>query len=181
MDEKKYDIRAEEIVGSAIGDNPTVNNYFPSSSFPKLSEEERRALLQEYRAHLRRRYAELNLRGLPLLPGVRMPIDRVYIRLRARPREKRERPPDERALAEYVRRQQEQRRKWEKEARRAEAIAQDGAVEAQVRVQAARALGEMGRVEEAVLILRTIAKDKEVDEWTRHQAAKVLRRWGYVP
>ncbi len=127
MDKGKYNTRAEKMYGPAIGDGAKVINYF-GKTFPKLSEEERRPLLQEYRAHLRHRYAELDLRGVPLSDGVHMPIDQVYIRLRARPREKQERPPDERALAEYVRRQQEQRRKWEKEARRAEAIAPEAAV-----------------------------------------------------
>ncbi len=50
-----------------------------------------------------------------------------------------------------------------------------------LRLKAAEALGELGRVEEGVSILRAIAKDKKVDRWTRKQAAKVLRRWGYEP
>ncbi|MFX1555345.1 MAG: DUF4062 domain-containing protein [Promethearchaeota archaeon] len=46
---------------------------------------ERPADLADYRAHLRRLYADLPLSGIPVPLGVTLPLDRVYIKLRALP------------------------------------------------------------------------------------------------
>ncbi|GEM_PF-3193554 len=137
MGEEKYNIQGD-MHGSAVGDGATViNNFYPENSSPKLNDEELRTLLQEYRAYLYRTYAELNLRGiaLPQVQGkpldptrIHIPLEKVYIKLRARPREKQEHPQDEQSLVEHVRRQQEQRRKWEEETHRAEIIAPEEAI-----------------------------------------------------
>ena len=83
---------------------------------------ERPALLADYRTHLRRLYADLPLSGIPVPLDVTLPLDRVYIKLRALPeREEAARreaalPPDSdeelpRRLAERLWRQRED---WEK-------------------------------------------------------------------
>jgi len=46
---------------------------------------EQPALLADYRAHLRRLYADLPLSGIPVPLDVTLPLDRVYIKLRALP------------------------------------------------------------------------------------------------
>jgi HEAT repeat protein len=47
-----------------------------------------------------------------------------------------------------------------------------------VRVQAAEALGRLGRTEEAAPILLTLAQQETVDPWVRVQAAEALGRLG---
>ena len=89
---------------------------------------ERPALLADYRAHLRRLYAGLPLAGIPVPLDVTLPLDRVYIKLRALPereeaaRRKAELPPDgdeelPRKLGEHF---WQQREKWEEVTRRLE-------------------------------------------------------------
>jgi hypothetical protein len=46
---------------------------------------ERPALLADYRAHLRRLYADLPLSGIPVPLDVTLPLDQVYVKLRALP------------------------------------------------------------------------------------------------
>jgi hypothetical protein len=55
---------------------------------------EEHALLAEYRAYLRERYAFLQLAGIPTPVKRDIPLDRVYIKLRALPEKKLEREPD---------------------------------------------------------------------------------------
>jgi len=79
--------------------------------------------LAEYRAHIRRTCALLPLEGLalpeihgrPLDPTrLRIPLDRVYIRLRALPyRDRPEGPEDARTLARYLRDRHLEYRQWE--------------------------------------------------------------------
>jgi hypothetical protein len=87
-------------------------------------------LLADYRAHLRRLYADLPLSGIPIPLEVTLPLDRVYIKLRALPeREETARreatlPPDHgeelpRRLAERLW-QQREREELEEAARRLE-------------------------------------------------------------
>ena len=57
----------------------------PPSKAPKPSVLRRRALLADYRALLRTLYADLPLAGLPVPLDVTLPLDRVYIKLRALP------------------------------------------------------------------------------------------------
>ena len=93
--------------------------------FRQLPDRER--VLEEYRAHVRRANAYLDLRGLvlpevngnPLDPAlVRIPLDRVYIRLRVVPKEGRPKEPpppeDQEAMLSYLRKRHERERaRWE--------------------------------------------------------------------
>ncbi|HIE37488.1 MAG TPA: hypothetical protein EYP77_00165 [Anaerolineae bacterium] len=120
-----YGVRVEGDVANSViitGDNNQVlvaDRGLLTRLFVALPDRER--MLTEYRAHLRRTHALLDLRGLtlPQIHGrlldpslVRIPLDRVYIRLRALPREGRPEippPPDApEAMARYVRERREQ-------------------------------------------------------------------------
>ncbi len=93
--------------------------------FRQLPDRER--VLEEYRAHVRRANAYLDLRGLvlpevngnPLDPAlVRIPLDRVYIRLRVVSKEGRPKEPpppeDQEAMLSYLRKRYERERaRWE--------------------------------------------------------------------
>jgi len=121
-EQPKYDIHIERAEGVAIGDGAQAP---VTAGRPKLTPEERAHILAEFRAHLRRVYAALPLEGLalPLIHGrpldpalLRIPLDRVYIKLRALPHESRqEKEPsleDAAALSEYVRERHRRARDW---------------------------------------------------------------------
>jgi hypothetical protein len=111
----------------------------------------RPGLLADYRAHLRELYKNLDLAGIPVDPGVTMPLDRVYIKLRALPeREEAARreaalPPEAeelpRRLAEHLWRQREE---WEEAARRLEEAQPIPPEEAIARHDRLAILGEAG-------------------------------------
>ncbi len=139
MSDSNYDIDAQRIQNSAIGDGATVNvNYF--GTLPPLDEETRSRMLAAYREHLRRNHETLDVSGLalPQVDGrpvdptlMHIPLDRVYIKLRALPgrhrtnEERTEAPED---LTHHISEQQRQQR--EEATRRAarEAIAPEKAV-----------------------------------------------------
>ena len=58
------------------------------------------------------------------------------------------------------------------------ALARDRAVEAQVRLQAAKVLGRLGRADEAAELLLALARDRAVGAWMRAEAARALGRLG---
>jgi hypothetical protein len=113
---------------------------------------ERPALLADYRAHLRRLYADLPLSGIPVPVDVTLPLDRVYIKLRALPEQeeaaRREAalPPDHdeelpRQLAERLWQQQKE---WEKATRRLKETQPISPEEAVARHNRLAILGEAG-------------------------------------
>jgi hypothetical protein len=89
---------------------------------------ERPALLADYRTHLRRLYADLPLAGIPVPLDVTLPLDRVYIKLRALPeREEAARreaalpsDSDEELPRKLADRLWQRREEWEEAARRLE-------------------------------------------------------------
>lgn len=56
------------------------------------------------------------------------------------------------------------------------ALARDEEVHAGVRSDAASALGQLGRAEEAVEILLALARDEKVGDWVRRDAYESLKR-----
>jgi len=109
-------------------------------------------LLGEYRAYLRRLYADLPLAGIPVPLDVTLPLDRVYIKLRALPereeaaRREAELPPgrDEelpRKLGDHLWRRREKREKASRHREGAEAISPEEAIARQDRLAI---LGEAG-------------------------------------
>ncbi len=131
-----YNIIIQQARGVAIGDNATMVMENLDSA---LRQAAREATLRAYRAHLRHIHALLDVRGIalsqidgePLDPKlVCIPLDRVYIKLRARPhaRNAERYPENEQALVKHVRRQQEQRRRWKEENYRAKVITPEAAI-----------------------------------------------------
>ena len=71
---------AEEVTAAVLrGLAPHLPSPAPSPPDPSR-------LLADYRAHLRELYKNLDLAGIPVDPGVILPLDRVYIKLRALPK-----------------------------------------------------------------------------------------------
>jgi hypothetical protein len=135
----------------------------------------RLADLADYRAYLRRLYADLPLSGIPVPRDVTLPLDRVYIKLRALPgqeeadRRKAALRPDHdeefpRRLAERLWRQREE---WEEAARRLEEAKP-------IPPEEASALWELGRDDEAGEAWLTLARDPEMEARMRKWAAEAL-------
>jgi len=113
---------------------------------------ERPALLADYRAHLRRLYADLPLSGIPVPLDVTLPLDKIYIKLRALPeREEATRREvalpserDEELPRRLAERLWKQREEWEEVTRRLEEMQPIPPEEAIARHERLVILGEAG-------------------------------------
>ena len=132
----------------------------------------RPGILADYRAHLRRLYADLPLAGIPVPLDVTLPLDRVYIKLRALPerqeaaRRAAELPPDRdeelpRRLGDHLWRRREKREKASRHREEAEEMSPEEAIARQDRLVI---LGEAGAGKST--LLRHLAWERAGDPET---------------
>jgi hypothetical protein len=141
--------RVEQAHGRAIFEKPDDLEVAVLQALRSWERDQMRTrpalLLGEYRAYLRRLYADLPLAGIPVPLDVTMPLDRVYIKLRALPerqeaaRREAELPPDRdeelpRRLGDYLWRRREKREKASRHQEGAQAISPEEAIARQDRL-----------------------------------------------